>query len=129
MTIIQFPTDPEESPFFKDIVEDGYHIYSLKNAQIPDFYPNEFPDYSGVKRSELQVGDEITVRVFFRVGSSDEELHVDGGYIDLEIEHIDREQVMGVIITQLPDGFALATGSSLEIFEEEILYKRDIPDQ
>lgn len=126
--IIQFPTNPEDSQFFKDIIEDGYHIFSLKNAGIPDFYPNEFPDYAGENLNNLQVGDEITVRVFFRVGG-DEDVRVDGGYLDLEIEHIEDKQLTGVIITQLPEGFALSTGRSLGILEEEILYKRDIPEQ
>ena len=128
MTIIKFPSILEKTPFFKDIIEDGYHIFSLKNARVPDFYPNEFPDYSGVSLKDLQVGDEITVRVFFKVDDGDE-IRVDGGYLDLEVEHIEKKQIMGIIITQLPEGFALATGSSLEIFEEEILYKRDIIEQ
>lgn len=128
MTIIKFPTNPKDSQFFKDINENGYHIFSLKSAKIPEFYPNEFPDYSGVNISDLQVGDEVTIRVFFGVGTG-KDVRVDGGYLDLEIEHIEDKQVMGVITTQLPEGFALATGSTLEIFEEEILYKREITEQ
>jgi hypothetical protein len=31
----------------------------------------------------------------------------------------------GDIITELPDEFALSTGESIEVFEEEILYKAE----
>ncbi len=127
MTILKFPPKQPGSSFFNDIKEDGYHIFSLKNANIANYYPNEFPDYPGVNIKDLQIGDEITVRVFFRIGSS-EDIRVDSGHINLELEHIEDEQVMGVIITQLPEGFALSTGSTLEIFKEEILYKRDIKE-
>jgi hypothetical protein len=33
--------------------------------------------------------------------------------------------MLGVILTELPEGFALAKGSSVEIFEHEILYKEE----
>jgi hypothetical protein len=33
--------------------------------------------------------------------------------------------MMGAIITELPKGFALSTGESIEVFEEEILYKAE----
>jgi len=32
---------------------------------------------------------------------------------------------MAVIVTELPDEFALGTGDSIEIKEDEILYKTD----
>jgi len=127
MPTIKFSTDPDQSPFFKDIVEEGYHIFSLKNAKKPDFYPNEFPDYPGVSIKDLKVGDKITVRVFFRVGTG-EEFRVDGGYIDLEVEDIFFDGVNAVILTELPKEFSLGTGDSIDVFEEEILYKNKVTD-
>ncbi len=111
--------DPE---FFDDIIEDGYHIFSLNHAKTPGFYPNQFPEYPGVKLGSLVVGDRITIRAFFRIGSG-EPLRVDGGYIDLEVELIESDHFFGVIVTELPSHFPLEAGSSLEIREDEILYK------
>ncbi len=111
-----------DSPFFADVMEEGYHIFSLNHAKTPGFYPNQFPEYPGVKLSSLIIGDRITIRAFFRVDSG-EDLQIDGGYIDLEVEHIEPDHVFGVILTELPSHFALETGSSLEIREDEILYK------
>ena len=124
MSILKFPSKQSSSPFFDELVEDGYHVFSLKNAKIADYYPNKFPDYPGVSIKDLKVGDQITIRVFFRVGSG-EEIQADGGYLDLEVEFIEDNSVTAVIITQLPEEFALETGSSIEIFEEEILYKNE----
>lgn len=112
----------EASPFFDEIMEEGYHIFSLTNAKIPGYYPNQFPDYPGVNLSSLTVGDRITIRAFLRVESG-EHVQVDGGYIDLEVELIESDHIFGVILTELPKHFALETGSSLEIREDEILYK------
>jgi hypothetical protein len=39
VTIINFPKKQPDSPFFEDIVEEGYHVFSLKNAKVPDYYP------------------------------------------------------------------------------------------
>jgi len=122
MTILKFSQKQPDSPFFKDIKEEGYHIFSLKNAKKPDYYPNEFPDKPCVPLKDLKVGDVITVRVFFRVGSG-EDIRADGGYLDLEVEDIFYDRVTAVILTPLPEEFPLKTGSSIEIFEEEILSK------
>lgn len=127
MTILKFPTKTENSPFFNDIVEEGYHIFSLKNARIPDYYPNEFPDYPGVSLKNLKVGDEITVRVFFRVGAG-ENVRADGGYLDLEVEHIENDHIFAVILTELPEEFSLGTGDSIELYEEEILRKSEVTE-
>lgn len=127
MAILQFPTDPDKSPFFKDIIEDGFHVFSLKNAKKENFYPNTFPDYPGVKLKKLKIGDTITVRIFFRVGSGND-VRADGGYIDLEVEHIEAESITAVILTELPKEFTLGKGYSLEIFEEDILYKKTVTD-
>ncbi len=53
-------------------------------------------------------------------------MRIDGGLIDLKIEHIDDDEIFGVIITQLPKEFPLEKGSSLEIYKEEILYKTEV---
>jgi len=110
--------------FYSDIAEDGYHIFSLNSAKIPGFYPNQFPDYPGAKLKQLKVGDNITIRAFFSIGTGDP-IRVDGGYIDLEVEHVESDHVFGVIQTQLPEKFALSTGDSIEIREDEILYKNE----
>jgi len=73
------------------------------------------------------VGDKITVRVFFRVGTG-EDIRADGGYIDLEVEHIEDDSVSAVVLTQLPKEFSLAKGYSIEIYEEEILYRNKVTD-
>lgn len=122
MSILKFSSEQPDLPFFKEIIEEGYHIFSLKNAAIAGYYPNEFPGYPGICLNDLKVGDEITVRVFFRVGSG-ENIRADGGYVDLEIEGIAEDNVMAVIRTELPAEFALGTGDSIEIYEEEILHK------
>ncbi|MEN8134458.1 MAG: hypothetical protein ABFS18_02825 [Thermodesulfobacteriota bacterium] len=108
--------------FHSEIEEDGYHIFSIEKAKITGFYPNRFPDYPGVKLTELSIGDRITIRAFFPVGPG-EPIQIDGGYIDLEIEHVDSDHVFGEIQTELPKEFALSNGDSLEIREDEILYK------
>ena len=127
MTIINFPQKETDAPFFEDIVEEGYHVFSLKNGKVPDYYPNEFPDYPGVGLKDLKIGDTITIRVFFRIGDG-EDIRADGGYIDLEVEHIDDDKVLVVILTELPDEFPLGSGGSLEIFEEEILYRNKVTE-
>ncbi len=124
MPIIKFPTSQKKSPFFKDITEEGYHVFSLKNAKKPNFYPNEFPPYPGVKLKDLKPDDLITIRVFFRVGSG-ENIRADGGYLDLEVEMVEDKSVLAVILTELPEDFPLETGETIEVFEEEILYKTD----
>lgn len=108
--------------FYDDILEEGYHIFSREKAKIPGFYPNQFPDYPGAKLSTLAIGDHITIRAFFAMGSG-KPPRIDGGYVDLEIEHVDSDHVMAVILTRLPKEFALEAGESLEIREDEILYK------
>jgi hypothetical protein len=69
----------------------------------------------------------ITVRVFFRVGTG-ELVRADGGYIDLEVESVEDVSVLAVILTELPKEFSLGTGDSIDIFEEEILYRNKITE-
>jgi len=122
MTTIKFPSGQPRPPFFKDIMEDGYHIFSFKNAKIQGYYPSRFSGYPGVNLKELKIDDVITVRVFFALGTSDN-ICVDGGYVDLQIEQIKAQSVVAAILTALPPGFPLETGDSIALLEEEILYK------
>lgn len=126
MPVIKFPkkNPPNEPPFFSDIKEDGYHIYSLENAKKPNYYPPELPEYPGVPLKDLKEDDIITIRVFFGIGKGNN-MRVDGGYIDLQVEFVDKDRVLGAIITELPGEFALTTGDSIEVFPEEILYKAE----
>ena len=127
MKIRKIPAQLETYPFFKDILEDGYHIFSLENARIADYYPNKFPDYPGVDLKNLYVGDVITIRVFFKIGAG-KNIRADGGYLDLEVEHIEDDFVFGVILTKLPKEFPLQAGDSIEVFQEEILYKAEMTE-
>jgi hypothetical protein len=70
MTIIKFPQNTSnEPPFFSGIKKNGYHIYSLKNAETANYYPPELPDYPGVSLQDLKEDDIITIRVFFGIGN------------------------------------------------------------
>lgn len=125
--ILKFPSQNDSFPFFKEILENGYHVFSMENAKLPDYYPNKFPDYPGVDLQELHIDDIVTIRVFFRIGAG-KNVHADGGYLNLEVEHIEGEAVFGVILTQLPKEFPLQAGDSLEIYPDEILYKAQIKE-
>lgn len=125
MTILKFPQKRRnEPPFFKEIREEGYHVYSLDNVKKPNFYPSELPNYPGVPIEELKENDIITIRVFVGIGKG-EKMRVDGGLIDLRVEFVDKNKVLAAIITQLPKGFPLSTGASIEVFADEILYRND----
>ncbi len=127
MTKIKMPSKQSGPPFLKEIMEKGYHLYSLEDAKIAGFYPSKIPNYPGVKIKDLNLGDVIVVKAFFNVISVPF-LQSGGGYIDLEVEHIEDDSVMGVILTTLPEGFSLETGDVLEIFEQEILYKEQLTE-
>lgn len=125
MTIIKFPQKQPEPPFFKDVREDGYHVLDLNNLKVPNYYPKELPDYPGVSLKDLEIDDVITIRVFFKIGKG-KDFRVDGGLIDLIVEFIEEAKVLAVITTELPNDFSLKTGDSIEVYEEEILYKTDV---
>ncbi|MDD2462867.1 MAG: hypothetical protein PHI97_02615 [Desulfobulbus sp.] len=125
--ILKFPAPNDSFPFFKEILENGYHVFSMENAKVPDYYPNKFPDYPGVDLQQLHIGDVVTIRVFFRIGSG-KNVRADGGYLDLEVELIEGETVFGVLQTQLPKEFPLQAGDSLEIYPDEILYKAQMTE-
>lgn len=123
MSALKFPKkSSNEPPFLSDIREDGYHVYSLKNAKTPNYYPKEIPDYPGAALKDLKEDDIITIRVFFGIGKG-KNMRIDGGHVDLKVELVEKDTIMAAIITDLPVEFALSTGESIELFEEEILYK------
>jgi len=127
MTIIKFPSRKNEPAFLSDIKENGYHIYNLNNAKTPDYYPPELPEYPGVCIKDLEIKDIITIRVFFGIGKG-KNMRIDGGHIDLKIEYIDNDKVLAVIMTTLPKEFSLEKGTSIEIYEEEILYIAEVTE-
>ena len=127
MPIINIPPQQPDSPFYDDIITEGYHIFSLKNAKIPNYYPDEFLDNRVISIKDLRVGDTITVRVFFRVDDG-EDINADGGYMDLEVEEILHDKVTAVILTELPEEYPLEKDDSIDVFEEEILYRNTVTD-
>lgn len=116
----------EHKAFFHDLTEDGFHIFSREHAKTREFYPNPFPDYPELDLSKIKEGDRITVRAFFSVGKTPN-AEIDGGHMDLEVEHIEREEktLMGEILTELPPAFSLSQGTSLEIAFDEVLAVQD----
>ena len=125
MPIVNFPQNPNnEPPFFSDIKEDGYHIYSLNNAKKPNYYPPELPDYPGVALKDLREDDVITIRAFLGIGKG-KNMRVESGHIDLRVEFVEKDRLMGAIITELSGKFVLSTGESIEVFPEEVLYKAE----
>jgi len=125
MTTINFPQKQPDSPFYDDIITEGYHIYSLNNAKITNYYPDEFIDDQGVSIKDLKVGDTITVRGFFRIDDG-EDISADGGYMDLEVEGIFYDGVTAVILTEFPEEFPLEKDDSIDVFEDEILYRNKV---
>ena len=125
MAILKFPQKRKnEPPFFQEIREDGYHVYSLDNSKKSNFYPAELPDYPGVPIKDLKENAIITIRVFVGIEKGSK-MRVDGGLIDLWVELVEEDKVLAAIITQLPKGFPLSTGASIEVLEDEILYRND----
>ena len=127
MPFVKIPKKPDMFPFFREILEHGYHVFSLEHAKLPDYYPNSFPDYPGVDLQNLRVGEVITIRVFFRIGGG-HNVSTDGGYLDLEVELVDGETIFGVILTHLPKELPLQAGDSLELYPDEILYKAQMTE-
>jgi len=124
MPFVKIPKKPDMFPFFREILEHGYHVFNLEHAKLPDCSPNSFPDYPGIDLQNLRVGEVIFIRGFFRVGAG-ATLRADGGLLDLEVEHIEEDTVFGVILTELPKEFPLQAGDSLEAYLDEILYKAE----
>jgi len=124
MRKVKSPSGKNEPAFLDDIKEDGYHVYSLKNAKVPNYYPPELPNYPGVSINSLEIDNIITIRIFFGIGKGIN-MRIDGEVIDLQIDEIHSESVVATILTVLPKKFPIRTGGSIEIFENEILYKAE----
>ncbi len=122
MPIIKFPSKPNQSPLFKDITEKGYHIFSLKNAKKPNFYPNEFPDYPVARIKDLKKDNWVAIRVFFLAGT-DEYLQIESKLVEMEVGFVYDDSVVLEVITELTDDAPLEKYDSLELYEEDILYK------
>ena len=119
MRKVKSPSGKNEPAFLDDIKEDGYHVYSLKNAKVPNYYPPELPNYPGVSINSLEIDNIITIRIFFGIGKGIN-MRIDGEVIDLQIDEIHSESVVATILTVLPKKFPIRTGGSIEIFENEI---------
>ena len=124
MRKVKSPSGKNEPAFLDDIKEDGYHVYSLKNAKVPNYYPPELHNYPGVSINSLEIDNIITIRIFFGIGKGIN-MRIDGEVIDLQIDEIHSESVVATILTVLPKKFPIRTGGSIEIFENEILYKAE----
>lgn len=119
-------SENDHKELFADLTQEGFHIFNRRFAEIPGFYPNEFPLYPMLDISDIKEGDKITVRVFFPI-SKGVISQVDSGHIDLEVEHVDRNtrKVMGNIVTELPLTFVLSKNTTLELDLNEVLYIQD----
>ena len=118
---MRFRADDHEV-FLNDIREEGFHIFSRQHAKSPGFYPNAFPSYPEISISDIKDGDTITIRAFFPLSKAAMP-QIDSGHIDLEVECVDRDAKMlfGNILTELPDNFALAKGTTIELNLDEVL--------
>ena len=73
---------------------------------------------------DLKENDIITIRIFVGIGKG-AKMRVDGALIDLRVELVEEDVVTVAIVTQLPKGFPLGNGDSIEVFADEILYRND----
>ena len=48
MPFVKIQKKPDMFPFFREILEHGYHVFSMEHAKLPAYYPNSVPDYPGV---------------------------------------------------------------------------------
>lgn len=113
---------------FRDIKERGYVVFSNKKKDLPNYYTTIFNNYPGVSIKNLNIHDLFTVKVYVAHGVKYSLLNIIDGYIDLTVESITEDGVVGKIITELPEDFPLKTGSSMEVLEEEILYYVPVGD-
>ena len=107
---------------FDDIKEKGYVVFSNKKKDLPNYYTTVFNDYPGVSLKNLNTHDLFTIKVYVTHGKWFSIPRIIDGYIDLTVESISEDGVVGKIITELPEDFPFKTGSSMEVLEEEILY-------
>jgi hypothetical protein len=108
--------------FFDDIQQDGFHIFSRRHAQSAGYYPSAFPAYPHLQISDVHVGDQITVRVFFAANKAAMP-RIDSGHLKLEVEFVDHDAktLFGVILTELPAKFSLGRGTTIELDLDEVL--------
>lgn len=123
---MEFNTDHFRS-FFAELAKNGYHIFSQKLAEQGGFYPNDFASVPDLDIGDLKPNDRITIRAFFAADNSTKP-RVDSGYIDLEVEYVDRdcEKVFANILTVLPSAFALSKDSTIELELDEILFRQSV---
>ncbi len=112
----------DHQAFFNDLSENGFHIFSRQHAENQGYYPNPFPPHPAIRIGDVQENDIITIRAFFST-SKKTMAPIDSGHIDLEIEWVDRdaESIFGNILTELPQAFALAKGTTIELGIDEVL--------
>ena len=115
-------SENDHEVFFNDIAQNGYHIFSRQHASVSGFYPNEFPDYPEIDISEIQIGDNVTIRAFFPSNQSTRS-NIDSGQISLEVEYVDikAKTIMGNIITELPSHFPISKNTTIELSIDEVL--------
>jgi len=108
--------------FFSDLANEGFHIFSRRNAQTTGYYPNAFPSFPEIDITNIKEGDTVTVRAFFPTNKLTPS-RIDSGHMDLVVEHVDRDAktLFGNIVTELPPGFALAKGTTIELSLDEVL--------
>jgi hypothetical protein len=97
-----------------EVREKGYHIFSIDRNKTHNYYP-------GVSLNALSINDMITIKVFF-IDDSDNSDRLEDIYLDLIVREIGSNNVEAMILTSLPDYFALKRGEAIEVREEEILY-------
>lgn len=111
------------SEFDSDLLGNGFHIFSKSKAKIKGFYPGDFQKCDELSINGLKEGDRVTIRAFF-VTQMMPVFKADGGYNDLEVEHIENDVIYGNILTVLPPQFPLAKDTTIELSIDEILKKQ-----
>lgn len=108
--------------FEREIAEQGFAIFSRDKAQTPGYYPTDWDEATDgeLGLGDLEEGDHVTIRAFFRVGSK-KEMRVDAGLIDVEVETLDGDTIWANILTKMPDGFPLQKGTTIELSIGEII--------
>jgi hypothetical protein len=104
-----------------EVREKGYHIFSIDRNKTHNYYPGASNNYPGVSLNALSINDMITIKVFF-IDDSDNSDRLEDIYLDLIVREIGSNNVEAMILTSLPDYFALKRGEAIEVREEEILY-------
>ena len=110
------------SNIYNDIAEKGFVVFSNQKSKQLDYYPGVCNSYPGVSIKELKIYDLITIKVFITDERGDLPQLIDD-YIDLTIKSISDGKVTAEALTVLPEDFHFKTDSSVEILEEEILYR------